>query len=31
MVEDGNTLYNGLVMMLVKIVGYGQTSYRMPH
>ena len=30
MVEDGNNLYNGLVMMLVKIVGNGQKSYGMP-
>ena len=29
-VEDGNTLYNGLVMMLVKIFGYGQMSYGIP-
>ena len=24
--EDGNTLYNGLVMMPVKIVGYWQMN-----
>ena len=27
--EDGNILYNSLVLMLVKIIGYGQTSFRM--
>ena len=26
--EDGNTLYNSLVMMLIKIVGYRQMNYR---
>ena len=30
MVEDENTLYKGLAMMLVKSVGYGQMSYGKP-
>ena len=30
MVEDDNTLYDGFAMMLVKIISYGQMSYRMP-
>ena len=29
-VEDNNTFYNGLAMMLVKTFGYEQMSYRMP-
>ena len=30
MVEDDNTLHNSLALILAKIVGYGQRSYRMP-
>ena len=30
MVEDGNTFYDGLVIMLAKIVDYRQTSYIFP-
>ena len=30
MIEDGSTLYNSLAIMLPKIAGYGQMSFRMP-
>ena len=28
--EDGNTMNNGLVMMLVEIISYGQINQRIP-
>ena len=30
MAADGNTLHNGSVMILAKIVGYRHKNYKMP-